>query len=316
MTMDGVRIADLKDGLICDGTYILKEAVMKKTNAGKYYIDMIFMDNTGEAGAKKWDATNEDMARLKINNLYLVNVKVQMWQGKMQLNINGIRPAPPEIQARISEFVPSAPIDPEDMMETIRSYMDKIKNNDLARLVESIYDEYKEKLIYYPAAKSLHHAVRSGYLYHITTMLAAAEKISEVYESVDTDLLYTGVLLHDVLKLEELDSTELGIADYSIKGQLLGHIEMGLMKVDEKQRALNLDENTCLLVKHMILSHHEIPEYGSPKPPMFLEAELLHYIDLIDARVFDYDSAYKTVMPGEMTEKIWSLDRKVYRPNY
>jgi 3'-5' exoribonuclease len=147
-------------------------------------------------------------------------------------------------------------------------------------------------------------------------MLMAAEKISEVYQSVDTDLLYTGVLLHDILKLEELDSTELGIADYSIKGQLLGHIEMGIMKVDEKQRELDLDENTCLLVKHMILSHHEIPEYGSPKPPMFLEAELLHYIDLIDARVFDYETAYKTVMPGEMTEKIWSLDRKVYRPGY
>ena len=316
MAMDGVRIVDLKDGMICDGTYILKDAVMKKTNAGKYYIDITFMDNTGEVGAKKWDASNEDMARLKPNNLYLVNIKVQMWQGKIQLNINGIRPAPPEIQARISEFVPSAPIDPRDMMETIREYISKIENGDLKKLVESIYEEYKEKLIYYPAAKSLHHAVRSGYLYHITTMLAAAEKISLIYESIDTDLLYTGVLLHDVMKLEELDSTELGIADYSIEGQLLGHIEMGITKVDEKQKELGLDEKTCLLVKHMILSHHEKAEYGSPKPPMFLEAEILHYIDLIDARVFDYESAYKTVMPGEMTERIWSLDRRVYRPDY
>ena len=118
------------------------------------------------------------------------------------------------------------------------------------------------------------------------------------------------------MKLEELDSTELGIADYSIEGQLLGHIEMGITKVDEKQKELGLDEKTCLLVKHMILSHHEKAEYGSPKPPMFLEAEILHYIDLIDARVFDYESAYKTVMPGEMTERIWSLDRRVYRPDY
>lgn len=316
MAMDGVRIAELKEGMICDGTYILKEAVMKKTNAGKYYIDIIFMDNTGEAGAKKWDASNEDMAMLKPNKLYLVNVKVQMWQGKMQLNINGIRPAPADAQERIADFVPSSPIAPSDMMETISEYMDKIENKDLKSLVRSIYNDYGEKLEYYPAAKSLHHAIRSGYLYHITTMLKTAEKISEVYENVDTDLLYTGVLLHDIMKLEELDSSELGIADYSVEGQLIGHIEMGISKVDEKRIELDLDEKACLLVKHMILSHHNIPEYGSPKPPMFLEAELLHYVDLIDARVFDFENAYKTIMPGELTERIWSLERRIYKPDY
>ena len=86
MAMDGVKIVDLKDGMICDGTYILKEAVMKKTNAGKYYIDIILMDDTGEAGAKKWDASNEDMARLKPNKLYLVNTRVGIWQTKIQLS--------------------------------------------------------------------------------------------------------------------------------------------------------------------------------------------------------------------------------------
>jgi len=316
MAMDGTRIADLKEGMICDGTYILKEAVMKKTQAGKFYIDIIFMDNTGEVGAKKWDATEEDMARLKSNKLYKVHVRVQMWQNKMQLNLNSIRLAPPEDQARIAEFVPSAPIAPDEMMETVKVYIDKIGNSDLKELVKSIYNDFREKLIYYPAAKALHHAIRSGYLYHITTMLATAEKISEVYPGVDTDLLYTGVLLHDVMKLEELDSTELGIADYSIEGQLIGHIEMGVALVEKKQNELGLDPKICMLVKHMIISHHNLPEYGSPKPPMFLEAELLHYIDLIDARVYDFENHYRTVEPGEVTEKIWSLDRRIYRPDY
>ena len=316
MAMDGVKIADLKDGMICDGTYILKEAVMKKTNAGKYYIDIIFMDDTGEAGAKKWDATNEDMARLKSNKLYLVNTRVGIWQNKMQLNINSIRLAPQDVQARIAEFIPAAPFTPEEMMEVVDSYIEKINNADMKKLVRSIYTDYRDKLMYYPAAKALHHAIRSGYLYHISTMLKTAEKISMVYENVDTDLLYTGVLLHDVMKLEELDSTELGIADYSIKGQLLGHIEMGIALVDRKQVEFGLDEDVCMLIKHMILSHHNLPEYCSPKPPMFLEAELLHYIDLIDARVYDFEQHYKSVMPGEVTERIWSLDRRIYRPNY
>lgn len=316
MAMDGVKIADLKEGMICDGTYILKEAVMKKTQAGKFYIDIIFMDDTGEVGAKKWDASNEDMARLKDNKLYQVNVRVQMWQNKTQLNVNSIRLAPAEVQERIADFIPAAPFTPEEMLEVVDSFIEKIKNDDMKKLVSSIYSDFREKLVYYPAAKALHHAIRSGYLYHITTMLKTAEKISEVYENVDTDLLFTGVLLHDVMKLEELDSTELGIADYSLEGQLIGHIEMGIMLVDRKQVEFGLNNDVCLLIKHMILSHHNLPEYGSPKPPMFLEAELLHYIDLIDARNYDFEQQYRTVMPGEVTERVWSLDRRIYRPDY
>ncbi len=316
MSMDGVKIADLKDGMICDGTYVLKEAVIKKTAAGREYIDLVLMDDTGEAGAKKWDASEEDMTMLNPGKLYLANIRVVTWQGKLQLNINGIRPAPPETQKRIAEFIPSAPESPEDMMKTIGHYMKLIENGDLRKLVTSIYSDYKDKLEYYPAAKSLHHAIRSGYLYHISTMLKTAEKISQVYGDIDTDLLYTGVLLHDVMKLEELESDELGIAEYSVEGQLIGHIEMGVSLVDAKQKELGLDKTTCLLVKHMILSHHNVPEYGSPKPPMFLEAELLHYIDMIDARVYDFTQSYRTVMPGEMTERIWSLDRRIYRPDY
>jgi 3'-5' exoribonuclease len=239
-----------------------------------------------------------------------------MWQNKTQLNVNSIRLAPSDVQARIAEFIPAAPYTPEEMLEVVDAFIAKIQNPDMNKLVSSIYSDYRDKLIYYPAAKALHHAIRSGYLYHITTMLKTAEKISEVYENIDTDLLFTGVLLHDVMKLEELDSTELGIADYSIKGQLLGHIEMGVALVDRKQVEFGLSEDVCLLVKHMILSHHNLPEYGSPKPPMFLEAELLHYIDLIDARNYDFEQQYRTVMPGEITEKVWSLDRRIYRPDY
>ncbi|MDX1358043.1 MAG: hypothetical protein R3232_04350, partial [Clostridia bacterium] len=131
MAMDGVKIADLKEGMICDGTYILKEAVMKKTQAGKFYIDIIFMDNTGDVGAKKWDASNEDMSRLKANKLYQVNVRVQMWQNKTQLNVNSIRLAPSDVQARIAEFIPAAPYTPEEMLEVVDAFISKIQNSDM-----------------------------------------------------------------------------------------------------------------------------------------------------------------------------------------
>ncbi|MFO7636816.1 MAG: HD domain-containing protein [Clostridia bacterium] len=316
MAMDGMKISDLKDGMICDGTYILKAAELKKTAAGKMYIDMTLLDDTGEVNAKKWDAREEEMTGLKLNRLYVVNSRVGIWQNFLQLTINSMKMGDEQTQGRISDFVPAAPFTPEEMLATVHAYIDRIGNKDMQRLLKAVYGQYEEKLKYYPAAKSLHHAIRGGYLYHIATMLKTAEAISGVYAELDMDLLYTGILMHDIMKLEELSSNELGIADYSREGQLLGHIEMGISLVDEKAKELGLDKDAMLLVKHMILSHHNKPEYGSSKSPMFLEAEILHYIDLIDARVYDFTLHYNTVMPGEFTERIWSLERRIYRPDY
>jgi len=316
MRMDGVQINQLKEGMICDGTYILKEIDVKKTAAGKVYVDITLMDATGEVNAKDWNGNQSTISRLEKGKLHKVNGKVISWQNSLQMNINSIIKGDEQIQSRISEFVPSAPISSEVMIEMISEYINAIQNEDMKKLVKDIYNKNIDKLKYYPAAKALHHAIRGGLLYHVLTMLQVAEKLKEVYCEVDIDLLYTGVLLHDIMKLEELDASEVGIAEYSIEGQLIGHIEMGISLIDQKTKELDLDKKTMLLIKHMILSHHYHPEYGSPKKPMFLEAELLHYIDLIDARVYDYNRYYETVNEGEITEKIWSLDRRIYRPKY
>ena len=316
MRMDGVQINQLKEGMICDGTYILKEIEVKKTAAGKVYVDITLMDGTGEINAKDWNGSQNTITRLTKGKLHRVNGKVISWQNNLQMNINSIIKSDEETQSRISDFVPSAPISSEVMIDMVKEFINKIENDDMKKLVKSVYNENIEKIKYYPAAKALHHAIRGGLLYHVLTMLQTAEKLKEVYIELDIDLLYTGVLLHDIMKLRELDSSEIGLADYSIEGQLIGHIEMGISLIDQKAKELDLNENVTLLVKHMILSHHYHAEYGSPKKPMFLEAELLHYIDLIDARVYDFNKCYDSVKEGEMTEKIWSLDRRIYRPKY
>jgi len=316
MGMDGVKVKDLKAGMICDGMYILKDAELKKTAAGKVYLDITFMDDTGDINAKDWNGNQNSINRLIKGKLHRVNSKIISWQNSLQMNINSITLCDDDTQERIAEFVPSAPISSKDMIDMVYEYINNMKNEDLKKLVLSIYDENLEKLKYYPAAKALHHSIRGGLLYHILTMLQIAKKLKEVYYDVNIDLLYTGILLHDIMKLKELNASEVGIADYSIEGQLIGHIEMGVSLVDEKMKELNLDKEYMLLVKHMILSHHEQPEYGSPKMPMFLEAELLHHIDVIDARVYDFKQHYETIMPGEVTDKVWSLDRRIYRPNY
>jgi 3'-5' exoribonuclease len=246
--------------------------------------------------------------------LYYVNARVDLWKEALQLSLNKIRIADEEDQKCIGDFVASAPLAPEQMLEEIYLYAAKIKNTEIRSLVMHILDKKEEQLLYWPAAKSLHHAIRSGLLYHIVRMLRSAEALCGVYQGVSSDLLFAGVILHDLAKIGELSSTELGIAEYSKHGQFLGHIIMGVEELDRAGKIVGISEEVLLLLKHMIVAHHYEPEYGSPKKPLFLEAELLHHIDLIDARVYDYQNATKNVNPGQFSDPVWSLDRRtVYK---
>ena len=317
--MGDIKVTDLAAGMdIKKQLFLLWNSDHRKASNNKYYMDFMFKDQTGEINGKKWDADPNEGSQYETGVLYYITGRVTEFQGNLQLNVSYITKAPEEIQKRIADFVPSAPFPSEDMYKKALTYIENIKDEQLRRLCYMVYRQYEEQLMYYPAAKVLHHSVRGGFLYHITTMLDVAKALSAVYKEINTDILYTGILLHDIMKLREMDSNELGIVtDYSVEGQLMGHIEIGICYIGEMAKKAGLSENKELLIKHMILSHHNIPEHGSTKMPMFLEAELLHHIDLMDARVFDFNNAYETLEKGAISERIvYSLERRVIRPDF
>ena len=163
-----------------------------------------------------------------------------------------------------------------------------------------------------------HHSIRAGLLYHIVRMLYAGDKLSDIYDIVNKELLFAGIILHDIAKIEEYDANELGIvSDYNAEGQLLGHIIQGITMIDNAANYLGVDSEVALLLKHMILTHHYEPEYGSPKKPMIPEAEMLHYLDILDARMYDMEKALNKVEPSGFSEKVWTLDnRKIYKSKF
>ena len=140
----------------------------------------------------------------------------------------------------------------------------------------------------------------------------------EVYESLDRDLLLAGIAIHDIEKLNEIESDENGISPgYSFEGQMIGHIVSGVRMVHNRCRELGIGEEKTVLLEHMILSHHYEPEFGSPKKPLFLEAEMLHHLDNIDAKMFDMEESIRATEPGSFGEKIWTLDnRRIYRKTF
>jgi len=320
------RKQDMKDRYIADlktnediTTYLLVKSVAVKVGSNrKAYLDLLLADNTGEINGKKWDIADEEVAglqRIKENNVIKVRALVTEWNGMKQLRISRIRLTGAEDNIDMTDFIKAAPEDPADMFKFIYGKTEAFADRDLSCLCTRILDDRKEKLMYYPAAQKNHHAEQAGLLYHVKRMLMMAEKTCEVYTNLDRELLMAGVILHDMEKINEIEANELGISPgYSFEGKMLGHLVLGVREIEKIAGELGISREKTVMIEHMMLSHHYEPEFGSPKRPLFPEAEMLHYLDMIDAKMFDMEEVIEKTEPGEFSERVWTLNnRTIYR---
>lgn len=311
-------IKDFKIGEEITGFYLVKAKNIKTSSANKTYIDFTLQDISGEVNAKLWEVKGDVESIYNPGEVVKIMGSVTQWQSTVQLKLIKIRALLPEDQVDFSQFIPTAPIDAQIMLDEIMSFVKEMNSNDVRRLVTSLLDTYKNQLMYYPAAKSNHHAIKSGLLYHILRMLRSAKALGSVYKNINLDLVYAGVILHDIEKINEMDATEVGVVEgYTKEGQLLGHIIMGIKRIDRVAESLGIDPELSLLIQHMILTHHYEPEFGSPKKPLIPEGELLHYLDMIDARMYDMNKALKELEAEQFTDPVFVLDRrKLYKSKY
>ena len=202
------------------------------------------------------------------------------------------------------------------MYEEIRAIAHRFEDDDLRNLVLACYDKYRKELLLYPAAVSMHHAMRSGLLYHTLSIIRMCEAAAAVYPSIDRDLLIAGAALHDLGKIVEMDAGKLGLASqYTTDGNLIGHLVRGAMMVEEVGRDIGTPEDKLLLIEHMLISHHGKPEYGAAIPPKFLEAVVLSKMDELDATVFEVESAVQGLEPDTFTQPIRAMDfTRLYNP--
>ena len=297
---------------------MIKSVSVKTGSTGKPYLDVVLGDRTGEINGKKWDVGASDHL-LKEKDIVKIIATVNEFNSQLQLKIQRIRKALPETipddVMDMGDFVKAAPEDPDEMYNYIMDTCLSFEDDDYRALCRKALEDNKEKLMYYPAASKNHHAELGGLLYHTKRMLMNGERVCEVYKNLSRDLLLAGVIMHDMQKLFEIDADTDGMSSgYSFEGQLLGHIVMGVKYVDELSLKLNIGTEKRIMMEHMILSHHYEPEYGSPKKPLFPEAEVLHYLDILDARMYDMEEALKNTEPGGFSDRVWTLDnRRMYK---
>lgn len=149
---------------------------------------------------KLWDIKDDSVNAYKTGDLVKVRGTVTSWQNHVQLKITRMRQTLSEDQLNITDYVPSAPFDPEEMYKEMIEHVNQFKNEDLKKLVATILEEYRSALLTAPAAKSNHHAIRSGLLYHIKRMVATGKALCQVYTEINEDLLIAGIILHDMEK--------------------------------------------------------------------------------------------------------------------
>ena len=279
-----------------------KEVRAKKTS-GEPYLALTLSDRTGSVEAKMWDNVAEVVDGFERDDFIKIKAAVQVYRDKLQLIIHKLRRAE-DGEVDLADFIPHTARNIDEMFAELTAIVDGFENPHLKALVKAFLDdpEFAERLKIAPAAKSLHHAFLGGLLEHIVSLLGLARRIAEHYDFLDADLLQTGVILHDLGKIEELTYDR--SFGYSDSGQLLGHITIMLQWIDRKCAELpDFPRRLRSLVEHMVLSHHGRYEFGSPKLPMFPEALALSYIDDLDSKL---ESMRATVAAEGLIDSHWT----------
>jgi 3'-5' exoribonuclease len=292
---------------------LIKSVTKGIASNGKPFLTLILQDKSGDIEAKLWDASNDDEKNYVAQNIVKVMGDIQNYRGRSQLKIRQIRPSSQVDQVKLADFIETAPVSREEMTSKLTQYIFEMKNPNIQRITRHLIKKYQNEFLEYPAATKNHHEFVSGLAFHVISMLDLAKSIASLYPSLDKDLLYAGVILHDLGKVVELSGPISTV--YTIEGNLLGHITIMVNEIGKAADELNIAGEEVMILQHLVLSHHGKAEWGSPKPPLIKEAEILHYIDNIDAKMNMLDRALERVKPGEFSERIFALDnRSFYKP--
>lgn len=313
--MTAKKLFDYQNDENLDLFVLIKTADVRIAKNGKQFIAFTFQDQSGQIGGKYWDASDEDVAKFTAGQVIHLQGKRELYQNNPQVKIYKLRLTTGDEPQTVDQFIPKAPVQVTEMQDEFGAMLFEITNPNWQRLVRHLMQKHQAEFFSFPAAKTNHHAFSGGLAYHTLSMLRLAKTIAAQYPQIDEALLYAGVILHDLGKTLELSgpvSTE-----YTVSGNLIGHIVLVDEEIVRACDTLKIDVNAedMLLLRHVILAHHGLMEYGSPVRPQVLEAEVLHQIDELDASITMMTQSLQHAEAGQFTERLFAMDgRRFYRP--
>lgn len=287
------------------------------------YVTFNGRDKSGVVDCKLWGCKLEQFPWLQNKEIIMIRGTVEKYGEKLQLKVSKgdkgnylLRASKEEDNISMNDFIKTSPCPYENMISEINEMINRFANEGLKSICLKFISEYEDKLKYYPGAKGVHHAYKTGWLYHIYNMMRMGNTLADIYE-LNKDLLLSGVLLHDTGKIPAMESDEHGIVEeFSLEGAMLDHIVLSLKILRELADGVDIDNEVLVLIEHMIASHHGQLEWGSPVIPMFPEAEALHHLDNMDSKINTMKEHLDTMKESTFSEKVFPLGRRLYKHKY
>jgi 3'-5' exoribonuclease len=302
-------INEIKDNDQVDSLFLVKEKSSGITKTGNAYLKLKLVDHSGEIEGRIWTSVETFADSFEKDDFVHIMGKAVSFQEHLQLNITQIERIGEE-EILFSDFFPMAEKDIDEMFHSLIEISQEIKNPHLSQLLQLFWEDesFIKRFKMAPASKWLHHNYLGGLLEHTFSLVQLVLKNVSHYIGLNLDLLLTASILHDLGKVDELSYHR--SFDYSDEGRLLGHIILGLERVEDKIRQLpDFPKDLSTLLKHLLLSHHGQYIWGSPKRPMTLEAVMLHYLDDMDAKMNGIQQFIKKQVPDGSR---WSAYHRIF----
>jgi 3'-5' exoribonuclease len=286
-----VRISQLQARQSFASFFLLTTARTLPNRQGGNYMALQLQDYTGQVAGRIWEPERVWSADLSPPSIVWVEGRADTYREEMQVVIERISAYEPSDDER-ALLMKTSRWSPATLMQRLREHVELgVRSPVMRRLLLAVLD-HPEVALRFPtsaAATHNHHAYRAGLVEHTLSMMRLGSMLVEHYERyypglLNGDLIIAGTLLHDLGKIWELEG-ELATR-YSTVGNLVGHIPMGSSFIAEVAAQIgDIPRELVWELQHLVLSHHGELEYGAAKLPSTAEAQLLHYIDNIDARM-------------------------------
>ncbi len=302
-------IDEIKENDSVESLFLVKEKSSGITKTGNAYLKLKLVDRSGEIEGRIWTCVENYSDSFEKDDFVQLTGKAVSFQEHLQLNITHIERVGDE-EILFSDFFPMAEKDAEEMLRSLIEISQQIKNPHLNQLLQLIWEDesFIKRFKMAPASKWLHHNYLGGLLEHTLSLVQLVLKNVSHYKGLNLDILLTASILHDLGKVEELSYQR--SFDYSDEGRLLGHIILGIERLEDKIRQLpGFPKDLSTLLKHLLLSHHGQYIWGSPKRPMTLEAVMLHFLDDMDAKINGVQQFIKKQVPEGSK---WSAYHRVF----
>ena len=336
-----IRFEETEIGNNYDMTLLVIRIEERTTKKGDPYCRLTLSDGKTQQEANLFNNNTRESLKIQgITEEKPVNVRLKCTEFQNQKNytVDSIEPAKLTDEEKAT-LIKMPPLPRQQMLlDMIRIVLDSsgreydkdnvvIPEDDysLTALTVRLISKNSKAFCSSSAAKSMHHNLMGGLLYHTFRMVKTAYSVCDIYTTLNRELLVCGTALHDIGKIEELSTSELGAANYTTDGRLFGHALIGIGMIDKMVAEADIkagretyDREDVRLLKHLIASHHGTLEWGAITLPAVPEAMVLHNIDMIDSRMYMYEEGLAGTKPGTVSDYINGIAgdgrSTIYRP--